>query len=77
MVHAMGNGMRHTVVETPEFRRAAREAAIGFSELATIVDHLALHPDAGDLIPGTGGALRDVISRIVEAYRNDGAQRGS
>lgn len=121
----MGNGMRHTVVETPEFRRAAREAAIGFRELMAIVDHLARHPGAGDLIPGTGGArkvrfrgrgrgksggsrvitayadadtpvflltvfakgdridmnarerraLRDVISRIVEAYRTDGAQR--
>ena len=55
---SMGKGMRHTVVETPEFRRAAGEAAIGYNERAAIVDHLALHPDAGDLIPGTGGARK-------------------
>ena len=123
----MGKGMRHTVVETPEFRRAAEQAGIGAAELSTIVDHLARHPDAGDLIPGTGGArkvrfrgrgrgksgglrvvtayadadtpvflltvfakgdridlnarerraLKDVIARIVQAYKTHGAQRES
>ncbi len=58
----MGKGMRRTVVETPEFRRAARETAIGYNERVAIIDHFALHPDAGDLIPGTGGA-RKVLFR--------------
>ena len=123
----MGKGMRHTVLETPEFRRAAERAGIGAAELSASVDHLARHPHAGDLIPGTGGArkvrfrgrgrgksgglrvvtayadaetpvflltvfakgdridlnagergaLKDVIARIVRAYRTDGVQRES
>jgi hypothetical protein len=54
----MGKGLLHTVVETPEFRRAAREAGLTSAELARIIDRLAGQPDAGDLIPGTGGARK-------------------
>ena len=50
--------MLHTVVETPEFRRAAKTSGLGARELDRIVDHLARRPDAGELIPGTGGARK-------------------
>jgi len=54
----MAKGLLHTVVEMPEFRRAAREAGLTSAELARIIDRLAGQPDAGDLIPGTGGARK-------------------
>lgn len=43
-----------TVVETPEFLSATRKL---FDEdgRAALVDYLAHHPAAGDLVPGTGG----------------------
>lgn len=50
--------MLHTVVETPEFRRAAKGSGITAEEMGRIVSHLARHPDAGDVIPGTGGARK-------------------
>ena len=48
----------HTVIETAPFLKAA--AAEGFSDnaRADLVEWLARHPAAGDLIPGTGGARK-------------------
>jgi len=54
----MGKGVLHTVVETPEFRRAAKASGLAATELERIIDHLARRPDAGELIPGTGGARK-------------------
>jgi hypothetical protein len=48
----------HTVVETPAFLQSAREEGIGDDDRAAMVSHIAQHPDAGDLIPGTGGARK-------------------
>jgi hypothetical protein len=48
----------HTVIETPEYLRDARAAGLSDSERLAIVDHIARHPDAGDLIPSTGGARK-------------------
>jgi len=46
-----------TVVETPEFLMATRKL-MDIDERALLVDHLALNPMAGDLIPGTGGVRK-------------------
>jgi hypothetical protein len=46
-----------TVVETPEFRRRARRL-IGEAERTALIDHLAANPEAGVVMPGTGGARK-------------------
>jgi hypothetical protein len=48
----------HTVIETPAFLTSARELGLEDDERAKIVTHLAYHPEAGDLMPGTGGARK-------------------
>ena len=48
----------HTVIETPIYLRDAKAAGLSESERTAIIDMLALHPDAGDIIPGTGGARK-------------------
>ncbi len=47
----------HAVVETPEFLRKA-QGLLSDGERAALVDWLAAHPTAGDLIVGTGGARK-------------------
>ena len=46
-----------TVVETPEFLSTTRKL-LNDEERAQLVDFLALNPDAGDLIAGTGGVRK-------------------
>ena len=46
-----------TVAETHMFKRQA-EKIWGEDELAALVDHLALNPEDGDVIPGTGGVRK-------------------
>ncbi len=48
----------HTVVETPAYLRHAKDADVDAKERAAIVDILAKTPDAGQLIPGTGGTRK-------------------
>ena len=48
----------HVVVESPDFAADAKAAGLGPDEVRRIVDHLARRPDAGDPIPGTGGARK-------------------
>lgn len=47
----------HTVVETPEFRRRVR-GLLGKTAHDALIDYLAANPDAGDVMPGTGGARK-------------------
>ena len=47
----------HTVVETPEFQRRLR-GLFTADERDALIDYLAAHPDAGDAMPGTGGARK-------------------
>ncbi len=47
----------HTVVETPEFQRRLR-GLLTVDERDALIDYLAAHPDAGDVMPGTGGARK-------------------
>lgn len=46
-----------TVAETHMFERAASKIW-SEAELAALVDHLALNPEDGDVIPGTGGVRK-------------------
>lgn len=47
-----------TVVETPAFLASAKSAGLTGDERAAIVDAVARRPDAGDVIPGSGGARK-------------------
>ncbi|WP_292959676.1 type II toxin-antitoxin system RelE/ParE family toxin [Novosphingobium sp. UBA1939] len=53
----------HTVVETPEFLSAARKARMSDEERLGAIDFIAANPEAGDLIPGTGGCRKVRIAR--------------
>jgi len=46
----------HTVIETPNFIREARDAGLTLNEVAAIVAIIAADPMTGDEISGTGGA---------------------
>ena len=46
-----------TIIETPEFLSATRKL-ISDGKRALLVDYLAYHPTAGDLISGTGGVRK-------------------
>lgn len=46
-----------TVVETPEFLSAAAKL-VDEEGRTRLVDYLAQHPDAGDIIPGAGGVRK-------------------
>jgi hypothetical protein len=46
------------VVESPDFTADAKAAGLGEGEVRRIIDHVGRRPDAGDLIPGTGGARK-------------------
>ncbi len=47
----------HTVVETPEFQRRVR-GLLTDAEREALIDHLAANPEAGDVMPATGGARK-------------------
>jgi hypothetical protein len=53
----------HTVVETPEFLSAARNAGMTDTERQSAVDLIAANPDAGQIIPGTGGCRKVRVAR--------------
>jgi hypothetical protein len=53
----------HTVVETPEFLRAAKKAGMSEPEREAAVIFLAEHPQAGEMIEGSGGARKVRIAR--------------
>ena len=48
----------HTVIETPAYLASAKDENVSREELSAIIDHFAQNPDAGDIIPGTGGARK-------------------
>jgi len=47
----------HSIIETPEFLRAAA-GLLDDNDRAALVDHIAANPMAGELVPGTGGARK-------------------
>lgn len=48
----------HTVVETPGFLSDAEALSMRETERFEILTYLAMNPDAGDVIAGTGGARK-------------------
>lgn len=48
----------HTIVETPVFMRSAKRMGVTEDELEEIKTLLSDTPDAGDEMPGTGGARK-------------------
>jgi hypothetical protein len=50
--------MLHAVAETPGFARDAAAAGMTEAEKVELVGFLAANPEAGELMPGTGGARK-------------------
>lgn len=48
----------HTVCELQSFQRAATDVGMTETEVRGLIDHLALHPMAGDVMQGTGGCRK-------------------
>lgn len=48
----------HTVITTSVFERQAKEAGLSEDEMSEMIAFLADNPDAGAIIPGTGGARK-------------------
>jgi hypothetical protein len=61
-----------TVVETPTFLRQAADIWTD-EEWADIVNYISKHPDAGDLIPDTGG-VRKLRWRLKASGKRGGAR---
>ena len=59
----------HTVIETPAFLRRVRECGVPDREREAMVDFFAAHPNAGDEMPGTGGARKVRFARPGEGKR--------
>src|SRR5205085_10594510 len=68
---AMAERVPVTVVETPEFLTAARKI-MSEEDRIELVDHLAFHPQAGDLVPGSGG-----IRKLRWQLRGKGKRGGA
>ena len=47
-----------TVIETPAFLASAREEGLTEDQRANIVSYIALNPEAGEVMSGTGGARK-------------------
>ena len=47
-----------TIIETPAYLSDAKTLGLTDIERAIIVDYLAQHPSAGEVLPGTGGARK-------------------
>ncbi|MPT48033.1 MAG: addiction module toxin RelE [Sphingobium sp.] len=52
-----------TVVETPEYLTASKKAGMTDDERKNTVDFIAANPEAGDIIPGTGGCRKVRIAK--------------
>ena len=63
------NATMQSVVETHLFLRRAKECGVGEEERAEIVLFIATHPQAGDLIPDTGGARKLRIAKPGQGKR--------
>jgi hypothetical protein len=55
-----------TVAETPTFQRAA-DKLLSAQDRSDLIAYLARYPNAGDIIPGTGG-----VRKLRYAYRGIG-----
>ena len=53
----------HSVVETPSYLRAAKQAGMTAAEMQAVVDLLSREPESGDPMEGTGGCRKIRIAR--------------
>lgn len=53
----------HAVIETSADLAAAKAAGLTESEMAAIVDLIAANPEAGEIMPGCGGARKLRVAR--------------
>ena len=53
----------HTVIETDAYLRAAKNAGMGEAEMAAVITLVALDPEAGEIMPGCGGARKLRVAR--------------
>ena len=58
----------YTVVETPLFQRLADEHWTE-EELSSFISFIAAHPEAGDVVPGSGGVRKVRWSRAGQGKR--------
>ena len=47
--------MKREFVILPEFEKCWQQVGLTDEDLRELEDHLCLHPESGDVIPGTGG----------------------
>lgn len=52
-----------TVIETNAYLAAAKQAGMSADEQAHVVDLIAANPEAGDIMPGCGGARKLRIAK--------------
>ncbi len=48
----------NTVIETNAYIAAAKDAGMGDEDRTAVVDVIAVNPEAGDIMPGCGGARK-------------------
>ena len=48
----------HTVIETNAYIASAKDAGMTADEMTAVVDTLAANPEAGEIMPGCGGARK-------------------
>lgn len=48
----------HTVIETNAYIAAAKDAGMNADEMTAVVDLIAANPEAGEIMPGCGGARK-------------------
>ena len=53
----------HTVIETSAYLAAAKDAGMTAEEQQLVVDLIAANPEAGDIMPGCGGARKLRVAR--------------
>src|SRR3546814_3009541 len=56
-----------TVVETPEYLAAAKRAGMPDAERESAVNFIAANPDAGEIVPGTGGCRKVRVAKESSA----------
>jgi hypothetical protein len=57
-MRAHGKPQVQTVTELKSFRRAAENAGMSSDDIEDLVSHLAVKPDDGEVIEGTGGCRK-------------------
>ena len=53
----------HTVLETPGYLAAAKDAGMSADEQQAVADLMASSPEAGEIMPGCGGARKLRVAR--------------